>query len=63
MNQRSMLDRNCVIFTTVVFLLSLILFTSDTNEFWGSFVAALLSAGLALMTYVILKWFWLAIRS
>lgn len=63
MDQKRVLDRSCVIFTAVVFLLSLILFTTDTNEFWGSLVAAFLSAGLAFMTYIILKWFWLAIRS
>lgn len=62
MNRQKILDQNCIIFTTVVFILSLILFNSDTQEFWASVGAALLSAGLAFMTYVVLKWFWLAIR-
>lgn len=45
---------------TLVF--SLFLFYSDTTQFMGSLMAALLAAALVWVTYIILRWVLLAIR-
>jgi hypothetical protein len=39
-----------------------ILFFRDTAEFYGSFMAALMAAGLAWATAIILRWLFLAFK-
>jgi len=43
-------------------LFSFFLFYSDTGVFLGSFGVALMAAGLAWITYIILRWILLATR-
>jgi hypothetical protein len=46
----------------VTLLISFLIFFSNTTEFIGSFVAALMTAGLVWATYIVLRWLLLANR-
>jgi len=50
------------IVTAVTLLFSFILFYSDNGQFLGSVYAALIAAGLAWVSYIMLRWMWLAMR-
>ncbi len=56
-------DRTGSITAVAVFIVSIILFFTDTGAFWGSLAAAILSAAWAWGTYVIIKWIIEAIKS
>lgn len=62
METGKIIDRTSYIIAAATFLFSLILFYTDNGMFLGSLGAALLAAGLAWMTFVILKLLWLALR-
>lgn len=62
MTANEIFDRNGTILATVVFVLSFLLFFSDTSSFWGSIGAAAISAGLVWITYVIIRWMFLAAK-
>lgn len=51
------------IIAAATLLFSLILFYNDTNAFLGSLAAAILAAALIWMTYLILRFVWIAFRS
>jgi hypothetical protein len=50
------------ILTAITGLFSLLLFYSQTRAFWGSLMAALMAAGLAWMTYLMLRLLLLTFR-
>lgn len=43
-------------------LFSLILFYTDNSQLLDSLLAAVMAAGLTWITYIILRWVWLAIK-
>lgn len=57
-----LIDRYSFAFAVAILLGGLLLFYHNTNEFIGSLVAAILSAALAWMAYVLVRLVILALR-
>lgn len=57
-----LIDKQGLIFAALVLVFSFLLFLSDTNELMGSLAAALMAAGLAWVSYVIIRWLIMAMR-
>ncbi len=62
MQTEHLIDKQGLIFAALVLVFSFLLFLSDTNEFMGSLAAAVLAAGLAWASYVIIRWLIMALR-
>jgi divalent metal cation (Fe/Co/Zn/Cd) transporter len=55
-------DRTSFIVAFATFFVGLALFFSETNDFWGSFEAAILAAALMWVAYVLTRWVYLALK-
>lgn len=60
---RKFLDWAGYVVSGVATLLCFLLFFNDTGEFWKSLAASVITGGLVLGTYMILRWLILASRS
>lgn len=56
------IDRNSVYAAIVFALFSFFLVYNETDEFVGSFFAALIAGGLAWIAYVLLRWLYLSFK-
>lgn len=56
------LDKIELIGLIFVFAFSFIFFFKDTFLFWNCLFAALITTALATATYMIMKWFYLAVK-
>lgn len=63
MKGEGFIDRLSIIIAGVSLVLSFFIFFSNTKEFGGSLAAALMTAGLVWVTYIILRWLFLANRN
>lgn len=62
MKVEHLISKQSIIFASLVLIFSFLLFVSDTGKFLGSLAAAILAAGLAWVSYVIISWLVMAIR-
>lgn len=60
--QKKVIEPIGFIIAALTLLFSFFLFHHDSSDTSGSIFAALIAAGLAWSTYIILRWFYLAIR-
>lgn len=60
--QQKLVDLMSFIFAGVIFLITLIVFYSDSGAFLGSLIAAIISGALAWISYVLTRWLALALR-
>jgi hypothetical protein len=63
MGQGKFFDKPGFFLAGLTLVISLSLFYSNTQEFAGSFTAAIMTAALVWATYIILKWLLLANRN
>jgi hypothetical protein len=63
MGEGKFFDKTGSVIASATLLVSLYVFYTDTGKFSGSFVAAVMTACLVWITYIILKWLLLANRS
>lgn len=61
-SKNDIVDRPGFIVAGVAFFISLYIFTSTTNEFWFSLIAAILTGCLVWVSYVMMKWVVLALK-
>lgn len=57
-----LVDNGSFIFAGIFFIVALIFIYQQTNEFWGSLTAAIITAFLAWISYVLMRWLILALR-
>lgn len=62
MNGFKLVNGMSFVVAAVTLVFALFLFYADTNEFLGSLTAALLSAALMWMAYVLVRWLVLALK-
>lgn len=63
MNRNKLIESTGLIIAVATFLFSLFLFYSETGMFWGSIGAALLTAGLIWVSYLIFRLILITFRS
>lgn len=63
MDQFRIHDRLGYIIGASTWLISFVYILTETGDFWGSFSAALITAGLVWVTYLIILWVFLAVKS
>lgn len=62
MDTRNLVDKTSFIVSAITLVFALILFYSNTGEFFGSLGAAILAAALMWVAYVLTRWLYLAIK-
>lgn len=58
--QLRLFDKFSYIIAAIAFVLSFMIVYSDTAEFWGSLLAAILTGSLVWLGYVLMRWLILA---
>lgn len=63
MDQSPLVDRSSYIVAGVIFVITFLLFFKDTGEFAKCIGAALITAALTWISYIVIRWLVLAINS
>ncbi|MBS4168477.1 hypothetical protein [Parachlamydia sp. AcF125] len=62
MHANPAIDQASYIFAGIMLIVSFYLFYNDTQLFWKSLFAALLAASLFWVSYVLVRWLFLALK-